>query len=74
MNTGRILIVDDNGENLHYLRVLLQGGGYSVMAAENGADALKLAIQDPPALIISDILMPVMDGFSLCREWKKMSA
>jgi PAS domain S-box-containing protein len=71
MNTGRILIVDDNGENLHYLRVLLQGGGYSVMAAENGADALKLAIQDPPALIISDILMPVMDGFSLCREWRK---
>ncbi|MFA6561973.1 MAG: ATP-binding protein [Verrucomicrobiia bacterium] len=66
-----ILIVDDNEPNLYQLQVLLGGNGYQVVAAANGAEALKKARQNPPDLIVSDILMPVMDGFALCREWKK---
>jgi PAS domain S-box-containing protein len=66
----RILIVDDNDENLYYLQALLRSTGYEVITAGNGAEALDAAIANPPELIISDLLMPIMDGFSLLRQWK----
>jgi signal transduction histidine kinase len=66
-----ILVVDDNESNTYQLQVLLSGHGYGVVTANDGAEALQKARLSPPDLIISDILMPVMDGFSLCREWKK---
>ncbi|MCB2200686.1 response regulator [bacterium] len=69
MTNNRILIVDDNAENLYILRVLLQAAGFEVDSANHGAEALKFAKENLPRLIVSDILMPVMDGFSLCREW-----
>ena len=53
------------------LEAMLKGYGHEVMAAENGQIALELARGDPPDLIISDILMPLMDGYKLCQEWKK---
>lgn len=71
MKGDHVLIVDDNAENLYFLRALLQGHGYNVTSAAHGVDALEKARQSPPNLIISDILMPVMDGFALCREWNK---
>jgi response regulator RpfG family c-di-GMP phosphodiesterase len=68
---NKILIVDDQEQNLYLLKTLLEGHGYQVLEATNGAAALELARVNPPELIISDILMPVMDGFSLCHEWQK---
>src|SRR5271157_2147484 len=66
----RVLIVDDKQENLYLLRALLQGHSWAVEEARNGAEALNRARQAPPDLIISDLLMPVMDGYTLLRQWK----
>ncbi len=66
----RVLIADDILENIYFLEVLLKGNGFEAVTAENGAKALALARKAPPDLIISDILMPVMDGYALCRELK----
>ncbi len=66
-----VLIVDDHEQNLHLLHTLLASCGYAVMQASDGAEALEAARGKPPDLIISDILMPVMDGFALCREWNR---
>jgi putative two-component system response regulator len=67
----KLLIVDDNEQNLYMLQVLLKGYGYEVETAGDGAEALEKARHDAPDVVITDILMPVMDGFTLCREWKK---
>ncbi len=68
---SRILIVDDNEQNLYMLEVLLSANGFQVLSAPDGAEALAMAQDSPPDLIISDILMPVMDGYAFCRECKK---
>jgi signal transduction histidine kinase len=50
---------------------LLRSRGYRVIQCHNGAEALDAARKEPPDIIVSDILMPVMDGFTLCKNWSR---
>jgi CheY-like chemotaxis protein len=67
----KILIVDDMEVNLELLEARLEGSGYEVTSAKNGVEALEKLKKDSFDMIISDILMPKMDGFQLCMECKK---
>ena len=66
----KILIVDDNADDRVLLERALLNEGYAVSSASNGVRALERALDSPPDLIISDIMMPEMDGFELCRRVK----
>ncbi len=66
----RILIADDNAQNLYLMETVLKNHGYEVVSARNGIEAIELALKNPPDMIVTDILMPVMDGFELCRRWR----
>ena len=65
-----ILVVEDSVENLYFLSTLFKNKGYRVTTAANGQEALKRLKKEPPDLILSDILMPVMDGFLLLQQCK----
>jgi len=66
-----VLVVDDNEQNLYYLEVLLGANGYHTVRAKNGNEALSKARSTQPDLVISDLLMPEMDGYSLLRSWRQ---
>jgi PAS domain S-box-containing protein len=74
----RILSVDDNTENLYLIEALGRAHGHEVISAHNGVEALEQLDNKKVDLIISDILMPEMDGFQLCRivklddRWKRI--
>ncbi|MBN2192104.1 MAG: response regulator [Polyangiaceae bacterium] len=66
-----ILVADDVSENRYLLVSLLEGHGYDVIPAVDGAEALRLAQESPPDLVVTDLMMPAMDGFELCRRWRQ---
>src|SRR2546422_4874423 len=66
----RILIVDDNSMNLDILRALLAAHGYEIITATDGEEALTVAREKQPDLILLDVMMPRMDGFEVCRSLK----
>jgi signal transduction histidine kinase/CheY-like chemotaxis protein len=65
------LVVDDKLENREVLRHVLEGEGWRVSQAENGQQALDEVASDPPALILLDLMMPVMDGFDFVLEMRR---
>ncbi len=65
-----VLVVDDNADIRTYLKSILQGK-YSVLEAEEGKSGLDLAREHVPDLIVSDVMMPVMNGLQFCQEVKK---
>ncbi|MCC7263193.1 MAG: response regulator [Candidatus Latescibacteria bacterium] len=71
---GRILVVDDEEPNRTLLRELLEQEGYKVQEAANGEDALRQVAEDPPDVVLLDVMMPVLDGFEVCRRIKETTA
>src|SRR5437867_3150793 len=66
-----ILIVEDSPTQAKQLQYILEQHGYSLSTVRNGREALASIGQRPPALVISDIIMPEMDGYELCRQIKQ---
>ncbi|HSI84944.1 MAG TPA: response regulator [Candidatus Methylacidiphilales bacterium] len=68
MSSTCVLIVDDRAVEREYLSTVLKYSGYQLLEAENGAEALELAQQHRPDLVITDLMMPTMDGYELARR------
>jgi len=70
--TGRskILIVDDEPLNVDYLEQELEDRGYETISATNGQEALEKVAAEAPDLVLLDVMMPVLDGFTVCRILK----
>jgi diguanylate cyclase (GGDEF)-like protein len=69
-----ILIADDHRANREALGSLLESAGYDVLKAADGAQALAMALEHRPDLVISDVLMPAMDGYGLARRLRADAA
>ena len=65
-----VLIVDDNSEIRHWLSTEFSSS-YRILEAENGKEAYSMALSEHPDLVVSDVIMPVMDGFDLCEKIRK---
>lgn len=72
-NKNKILLVDDRCDNRSFIKNLLEPLGFKIMEACNGQDGLDKAIDFQPDLIITDLVMPVMDGFEMSRRFRKSS-
>ncbi len=71
MKTETILLIDDNPINNQLVATYLLPCGYTIQIAENGADGLRMAVEDPPDLILLDVMMPDMDGYEVCRRLRR---
>ena len=67
---GSVLIVDDEEDNRHLLRNLLEAQGHRVSEAIDGKDALEKVAENDPDVVVLDVMMPQMDGFEVCRRLK----
>src|ERR1051326_8399945 len=66
--TARILVVDDQRANVEMMAGVLKARGYAVYTAYNGQQAIDQVGEIRPDLVVSDILMPGIDGYDLCRR------
>jgi CheY-like chemotaxis protein len=66
----RILIIEDNQDNLDLMRLLLERAKYKVFTATDGATGLNIANKEQPEVILLDLAMPEMDGWEVARKLK----
>ena len=71
---GRVLVVDDDDDSRRLLRHLLERKGFEVVLADGGREALDRLRSESVDVILLDVMMPIMDGFAVCRELKKSAA
>jgi DNA-binding response OmpR family regulator len=70
----RVLIVDDDPDLVELLRLALADAGYSARTVASGEDALRKALRAPPDLVVLDLLLPGINGFSVCQELRRHPA
>ncbi|HNT24681.1 MAG TPA: response regulator transcription factor [Anaerolineales bacterium] len=73
-NEKLILIVDDEPLQLKAAQIMLQEAGFRVLTAVNGAQGLKLALENYPDLVMLDWMMPDMDGLEVCQRLRELSS
>jgi twitching motility two-component system response regulator PilH len=66
-----ILVVEDTPSEMELMTLYLRESGYKVLTATNGKEALEKVSQEKPDVVITDVVMPDMNGFELCRSLKK---
>lgn len=67
----KVLIVDDEPHMLRVTELSLRKGGFELLIARNGREAIETALRDHPALIVMDVLMPEVDGLTALRQLKQ---
>ena len=70
MGNARILAVDDSPTILEMIKAILIAGGYDVITASDGSEALDVARAEKPDLILLDVMLPKLDGYRVCRLLK----
>jgi two-component system cell cycle response regulator DivK len=70
MTKSRVLLVEDNEDNFELVRFLLERAGYEVLAGHNGQEGVEIALQELPDLILMDLSLPVIDGWTAARALK----
>lgn len=71
MRDEKILIVDDEEHIRELIKFNLENNGYKIITADNGIDALKMAKNMRPQLVLLDLMLPGMDGYDVCKEIRK---
>ncbi len=66
-----VLVVDDEIHIVHVVAIKLRNNGYEVVSADNGAEALELALREKPDIIVTDFQMPVMTGLELVEQLRR---
>ncbi len=69
----KILVIDDNPTDLKLITSLLESGGYSVSAVDAAAQGLEMAMFMKPDLLVLDVMMPIINGYNICRLLKNHS-
>jgi CheY-like chemotaxis protein len=70
MSPIRVLLVEDNQDNQDLMRFLLERAGYEVMLADNGLDGLETARREKPDVVVMDLSMPEVDGWTAARQMR----
>jgi two-component system alkaline phosphatase synthesis response regulator PhoP len=73
MNNRKVLLVDDDVKTVELVQLYLRRDGYKVLIAYNGIDALKIARESKPDLIVLDLMLPGMDGLEVCKKIREES-
>jgi two-component system alkaline phosphatase synthesis response regulator PhoP len=73
MADKRVLVVDDDAKTVELVRLYLDRDGYEVLSAYNGIEALRLARESYPDLIVLDLMLPDIDGLEICRTLRRES-
>ena len=70
----KILVIEDNEQNLYLVTFILGKNGFDVVAARDGREGIDIACREAPALILLDIQLPLMDGYEVARRLRRIEA